>query len=143
VGLYYIQLKRFFDIFPREQLRVYLFDDYQRSPTAVIGNIFEFLEVDTGFISDTKTKYAATGLVRSRFLDGVLQQARRVEPIAQRLLRPSVRQRIVRLAVEIHNRNLAKPTLVLSTRKRLIERYRADILQLQDLLQRDLSEWLN
>jgi hypothetical protein len=49
------------------------------------------------------------------------------------------------MATRTRNRVLAteKPTLDAELRRKLVSIYRDDILQLQDLLQRDLSSWLD
>ena len=49
------------------------------------------------------------------------------------------------MAMRARNRVLAteKPTLDVDVRAKLVAIYRNDILQLQDLLRRDLSSWLD
>jgi hypothetical protein len=39
-------------------------------------------------------------------------------------------------------RALEKPPMPLHLRRRLVDQYRSDIMELQDLLNRDLSRWL-
>jgi hypothetical protein len=42
----------------------------------------------------------------------------------------------------LRGKNLERPTLSPETRQQLIESYREDILNLQELIQRDLKGWL-
>jgi len=42
----------------------------------------------------------------------------------------------------LKEKNTFKPKLELDVRRQLIEEYRDDILKLQELIQRDLSKWL-
>ena len=51
------------------------------------------------------------------------------------LFKPELRQKIRR-------NNLLKPQLEVETRRELSQIYRQDILQLQELINRDLSKWL-
>ena len=46
---YATNLARWYDVFPREQILVVLFDDIQQRPGEVMRKVFEFLEVDAAF----------------------------------------------------------------------------------------------
>lgn len=46
MGLYHEQLRRYYQRFPREQIRVYLYEDLKADPHGVLADIFEFLGVD-------------------------------------------------------------------------------------------------
>jgi hypothetical protein len=58
-----------------------------------------------------------------------------------RLVAPA---RVRAMAMRVRNRLLAaeKPTIDVDLRRKLVAIYRDDILQLQELLHRDLSSWL-
>ena len=57
MGRYADHLDRFRSAFPANQLRVYLYEDFQRDPAATIRDIFRFLEVDETFCCDHSTKH--------------------------------------------------------------------------------------
>jgi hypothetical protein len=63
--------------------------------------------------------------------------------VFKQLLSPftTSRQRFM-LGVRAKNLTVRKPVLPRELRKDLIERYRDDILKLQELIKRDLSKWL-
>jgi hypothetical protein len=44
--------------------------------------------------------------------------------------------------MDVRNRNLAKPGIPEDARKYLCDIYRRDVLDLQELIQRDLTTWL-
>jgi hypothetical protein len=46
---YHTNLKRYFDVFPREQIHVIMFDDFIADHNQVLAGISEFLAVDSGF----------------------------------------------------------------------------------------------
>lgn len=50
-GLYAQQLKRYFDVFPREQICVLIYEDIKKDPEQFMRNIYTFLKVDTLFVS--------------------------------------------------------------------------------------------
>jgi Sulfotransferase family len=142
VGLYYAQLKRYFDLFPREQIKVYLQEDLKSDPYGLLRDVFQFLEVDDTFIPDITIKYNVSGIPKNRSLHVFLQKLRSIRPYVEWFLSEGQRQRILRVASDIHNRNLTKPQHSPEVRRQLIERYRDDTLKLQHLIQRDLSAWL-
>jgi len=48
-GLYYEQVKRFFDTFGRERVHVIIFEEFTRQPAEHLRRLFSFLEVDPSF----------------------------------------------------------------------------------------------
>jgi sulfotransferase family protein len=44
VSFYYVQLKRYFDIFERGQIKVYLYEDLEADPLRLVRSVFQFLE---------------------------------------------------------------------------------------------------
>lgn len=141
-GLYYTQLERYFDLFPRSQIKIYLHEDLKSDPFGVLQDTFRFLGVDDTFTPDTTIKYNVSGIPKNRALHQVIKRLRQVRPVVERFLPEGQRQSILRIGSKIHNRNLTKPRLSPEVRRRLVEGYREDTLKLQDLLQRDLSAWL-
>jgi len=141
-GLYYAQLKRYFDNFPRDQIRVYLYDDLNGAPIDTLQDAFRFLGVDDSFVPDVSLKRNVSGYPKNRALDKLLRPG----PVthALKLYLPSeLRWRLSRIHDRLKTRNLIKPPPVQPrVRQQLIEVYREDILKLQELIRRDLSGWL-
>ena len=52
VGLYAQQLKRYFDIFPRDQIKIFLYDEFLENPGAVFQEMCRYLGVDDQFVPD-------------------------------------------------------------------------------------------
>ena len=51
-GLYALQLRRFFALFPRENFFVYIFEDFVREPRLILAELCQFLAVDQKFVFD-------------------------------------------------------------------------------------------
>ena len=49
-GFYYKQLKKYYDVFPKEQIKIILFEDMIKNPGEVTQEVFKFLGVDSSFI---------------------------------------------------------------------------------------------
>jgi hypothetical protein len=139
-GFYHGQLKRYFDRFERKQIRVYLSDDLHADPLAMIKGIFRFLQVDDSFTPDVSLRYNVTRIPRSKTFQQLLQRQHALKFLTRPLLPKQVRQHIF---TNLYERNLTEPPpLSPALRHQLLELYRPDILKLQELIQRDLSKWL-
>ncbi len=140
LGFYYTQLKRYFDIFNSEQIRVYLYDDLQNNPKRVIEDICTFLNVDNTFSPDMSFKPNISGVPKNKLLHGFLRNPN----VFKDLLKPFLSAKLRKgLRLNLQNSNLSKPKLKPEVKGQLLPIFREDILQLQDLIQRDLSPWLN
>lgn len=137
-GFYYDRMKRYFDTFPREQIRTYLFDDFKKDPTGVVQDLYGFVGVDPEFAPDTAVRHNPANVPRSAVLNRVfyhpraIRSAKAILPDRLQTAAKRLRQRTQRPA----------PTFPPDLRARLLELYRDDILKLEALLERDLSVWL-
>ncbi|MUL39031.1 sulfotransferase family protein [Gloeocapsopsis dulcis] len=142
MGFYYHQVKRYFDLFPQEQIKVYLHDDFIANPLQVLQDAFRFLGIDHTFTPNTSTKHNVSGIPKNKALHKFLRiEKHPIKTILKPLIPKNLRRNVM---LKLHNNNLEKaPPLSPDIRKQLVELYREDILQLQDLLQKDLSRWLS
>jgi hypothetical protein len=138
-GFYYKRLKRYFDLFPKDQIKVYIFEEFRKDPTSVVLDLFDVVGVDRSFVPDTSTQYNPAGVPRNRLLNRFFYHPMLIRT-AKRLLPESLQM----VAKQIRQQNLKKPPkMSAELRARLLDLYRTDILQLETLLDRDLSIWFN
>jgi hypothetical protein len=142
MGRYHVQLTPYFSVFPREQIKIYLYEDMLTDMPGMLREIFQFLGVKSDFVPVMDVRYSASGLPKSKELDWVLRKLRMARPAAEKLLSRRQLSYVLRVVSKVHYKNLYKPKLDPETREWMIERYREDTLRLQDLIQRDLSAWL-
>lgn len=134
LGFYYEQLKYYYSLFDREQIHVCLNEDLQKQPTETLQQIFRFLGIDASFVPDTSVRAGASGIPKNKIIYRFLKK-KSVKSVLKPLIPQGLGQRF-------ENTMLNKPKLSLEMRQELIEVYRDDILNLQKLLQKDLSAWL-
>jgi hypothetical protein len=138
-GFYHAQLKRYFNMFDRDQIKVYLYEEWKADNSSILRNIFRFLHVDETFKPDISINYNASLIPRVKFIYKIIENASRPTSVLKKIL-PS---RLCHKTIDtIMRKNLVKPELSSDIRKNLIHVYREDILKLQDLIERDLSAWL-
>ncbi len=140
-GYYFEQIVRYLEHFVRSQLHFCLYDDLRDDPTRMLRDIFTFLGVDAGFQPDVSVRHNRAGIPSSRLLYRMVMTPNAVKSIAKPLL-PERLRGAIRSAVTESPATLRRPPLPADIRRRLIADYSADIEQLQDLIQRDLSGWL-
>jgi hypothetical protein len=140
MGFYYEQLSRYYELFEREQVRVYLYEDLKEDPVGMMQSIFRFLEVDDAFVPDISRRLNVSAIPRSRALQTFVEKPNPLKSALKPLLPEGLRRRIRQ---NLRHRNLTiPPPMPVDVRKELTEAYREDVLKLQDLLGSDLSGWL-
>lgn len=139
VGFYYNQLKQYFNRFDTSQIKVYLYEDLKNTPVDVIRDIFKFIDVDDKFIPDMSLKYNVTGIPNNKVLHHFLSKPNLVKSALKQVIPVNL---IQHLTVNVSNHNLTKPSLNPEIKKQLIQKYRDDVLKVQELIKCDLSIWL-
>jgi hypothetical protein len=139
-GFYYQQLKRYFDTFDAGQIRIYLYEQFTANPEAIFRDICQYLEIDDSFLPDMSIKYHLSATFpKNKVLHDFLQGDNPIKAILKPLIPDRIRHQIKN---HIEKKNVYKPQVSRKLRKELIRVYRDDILKLQDLIQIDLSQWL-
>ncbi|HET7008631.1 MAG TPA: sulfotransferase [Candidatus Binatia bacterium] len=138
-GFYYKRMKRYFDIFPRHQIKIYIFEEFRKDPAKVVVDLFEFLGVGTNFVPDTSTRHNPAGVPKFRLLNRLF-----FDPTLIRIAKSVLPESLQQMAKRVQQQNLKTPPKPpADLRANLLDLYREDILKLEALLDRDLSIWLN
>jgi Sulfotransferase family len=137
IGLYHNQVKRYIELFPRDRIRIYWYEEAWRQPARLLADLFEFLGVDAAFRPDTSRKSLQRRAPRVAAVSYFLNKFDLWSPLKQLVperLRPGLRG----LAYRRGDSLVMDP----SDRRYLIEYYAEDVRKLSSLLERDLSAWL-
>jgi hypothetical protein len=141
-GVYYPGVKAHMDNF--RDVKICLYDDLKKDSVSLTRSVYDFLEVDASFEPDTRTIYNASGAPKLKTINKFF-----IEPTLLRGALRTVGKLIlkeegwIRLRDTMRPKVLAKMEMKPETRRYLAGLFREDILKLQDLIQRDLSPWLN
>jgi Sulfotransferase family len=142
IGFYGKQLKNYFDHFPREQIRVCLYDELMSDPLRTIQDCCRFLSVDDTFVPNMSHKPNVSGIPHRTTLHSLLFKSGRVKSLAKRFVPTRLQAQVRRIVVGLVNAKLDRPPLPSSIRSELGALYREDIIELQALIHCDLSGWL-
>jgi hypothetical protein len=137
-GKYYEQLSRYMSIFPSENIRIYLFDELQKNPKWLMTSLAEFIGLPS-FEFDVNMKFNVSGKFRFFWIYKTFRGSKAAH-LFQRVFPPIIYQRI-RYYIEgmVFKRDNG---MSVESRKRLNSYYYREIIALQELLGRDLSDWL-
>jgi hypothetical protein len=138
-SFYYNALNQYLKSFDSEQIKIYIYDDFAEDSSAIVKDIFDFLDVDHSFQPDM-SKANVSGIPKNELLNQLFARDNLFKSIVKPLLPGFIRQRI---AHKVRESNLAaKPNIPFEAEQYLRRLFHDDILNLQDLIQRDLSKWL-
>ena len=140
-SLYGRHLKVWFQTFPREQIKVVLFDDIKADPKAVMRDVYSYLGVDPGFEPDTSVVHNQSGEIANPLLRVFWNRTGRLRSLLIPLMPLKWRGRLFPFIARNQNVRRPKETLDPALKAELTEELRDDILTLQDLIGRDLAHW--
>ena len=136
-GYYYPKLKKYYDTFNREQIKVILFDDLVEDTTRTVQDIFSFLGVSESFSPNVSTIYNRGGVPKFKLIHKISNNEK-----LKRVIRTYFPFEIVSTLKNIKDKNLKKsPQLTRDQRIESIKLVKEDILKVEKLIQRDLSAW--
>jgi hypothetical protein len=139
IGLYYEQIKRIFQYFPKEQVRIYLYDDYKTDKKSVMRDMYSFLEVDDTFFPASDKIVNEAGLPRYKYLNYFIAQTGFLRKWARSILGEKGKK----LASKMMYSNENIPKISEEERSYLSAYYKEDVEKLSNLLNRDLKDWLS
>ncbi len=142
-GFYYKQIKRFYNTFDRNQIKILLFENFKQNPLKSIQEIFDFLEVDNTFVPDLSIKFNQGGVPKNKGIYDFILNSKSSMILQTNIKRfiPTAARR--KLATTLYSSLLSKPkALNPETRETLKAIYKEDILKLEKLIHQEVKQWL-
>lgn len=138
-GFYARQLKNYMQFFKRSQVKVFLYEDLQQVDS-LLRETCAFIGVDPAFQFNTNARFNISGKIRFPWMYKSLKNARALK----NLLRKNLSPRIWGAFKNTYDKVIMSGNEPIGheIKNHLIEVYREDILNLQNLIGRDLSTWL-
>ena len=138
LGLYAAQVARFYAHFKKHQIKIILFEDVIDPAQRVLDDLWAFLEIVPVELSTQNFRKNVAGVPRFPRLNRIIRNStiiRRAHQIA-----PANLKRLGELLVLSRS---SMPQLSRQDRLALLEMYKPDIEELESLIKRKLSRWLN
>jgi len=141
-GFYAEQLQRYDQYFPKQQIKIFFYEEWQNNPQGVIKSILKFLEVDDSIHLDMSKRFNENGKPKSLWLHYLLTKN---NPL-KKILKPFLPKRFRRnMMASITKNNLEKshaPKMLATTRSMLQARFHDDIKALEKRTGQNLNHWL-
>lgn len=130
---YFEKLKTYFELFPRERIKIIVYEEWVNDTRSALKNLYQFLGVDDTYELNSQIVYRPATVLWPKVRRGSrLRQLKRFIPARILALLNNYKARNVRPVEELI------PTDV---RQVMNEWYSQDIERLEELLGRDLSVW--
>ncbi len=141
-GMYGKALARYFALFDPEQIFVILHEALVKDSDHVYGDLLSFIGADPTFKIEN-TKNWSTGRSKMRWLRNINRARVWPKPVTTFVKERLPYHQVMKVRFYLDRVNTVRPpSMEAKVRNELTTFYREDILQLQDLLGRDLSHWL-
>ncbi|MBK6731225.1 MAG: sulfotransferase domain-containing protein [Bacteroidetes bacterium] len=142
-GFYYKQVNAYLNNF--DHVKIMFFDDLEQQPNRFIKQVLEFLEIESESLQKEIQQRNQSGEMKVKWFKRLLSN--RSNPVLNGIRKMMSKDAKKKLRMQAKNlllkHNLKKVDMEAETRKQLVELYRQDIMQLEKLIQTDLSQWLN
>ena len=135
-SFYYDGIKAFKENF--DKVKIILNDDLSKHPKKTVIEIFEFLNVDTSFIPNTKDRYSISGRPKGFLYALISNRVWMTTLIRNGAINIIPRKYLERIAKKMFK----KEELNQEIENKLINLFKEDIIKTQNLIDKDLSHWL-
>jgi hypothetical protein len=139
-GLYGQNLERWFRLFGQSSVRVFLYEDLDRDPVALLNDVVQFLGVDESHTFDTSVRRSTAFVPEPNLAVRITRSEGSLKRLGRVMVPDRMRNRLYKRI--IYRRQIVAPPLLRETRDRLTDFFRSDVRRLQELIDRDLSSWL-
>jgi len=146
---YAMQVQRYLDLFSRENIHIFLYDDLRRNAKAFLRQLEQTLDIDEFYPANIEESTYVTGEVRYRSLNRILSKTRYLvhKYKLTYLLDMGGKIGLTNKLELLRQQNKIEPQQTYTqkmdevTRKFLQEYFLPDVIRLEQILGRDLSMW--
>ena len=140
VARYSSGVRRYFDRFGRDQVKVLWFDELRDSPSELVRGVYEFLGVSTDFIPVMQIKNEVGVYKNDRLRRLLITPSDGIRRVA-RVVPQSWRLVIGRSIRRLNTAYGHKPAIAQNVKDYIVDAVRDDVVALEALVKQDLSTW--
>jgi len=137
VGEYATQLKRYFDIFDKENILLVDYEDFKSDVTGTVNLVYSFLNVSTEFSADVNKKHNTFTMPRNKLIRFVYSFV-----VIRNMLSFIFSKNIVKAVRFVLFRKNKKPKLLEETSNQLKHYFSNDVRLLESIIGKDYSKWI-
>ena len=141
-GMYAAQIRTYYKYFHEKQFLFLFFEDLIQDEQVVLQQVLRFLGVKTDVPISCGNVHNPSGIPRLRFVHEFVRKPLWIKSQLARLLPRTARYRITSKIVELNKKKQSYEPMEKNLELRLRAIFSDDILDLQEITNRDLSSWL-
>jgi hypothetical protein len=136
---YYDQLKRYYEFFPKENIKIFLYKDFQENPHIVYSEICDFIGVSTGFKPDYSALFNQGGVPKLLWLHKLMNKPNVIKTLFNFII--PYRFRVI--LKDKLQRRILKPSSKLSAEDKIkyYKLFQEDVKKLEELINIKLDRW--
>lgn len=145
LGQFGSQVRRLLSVFPRDQVKLILYDDFASSPGQVYAEVLEFL----GLPKDDRTEFSRVNENKRAKITWLRNFVRKPPPALRNAYRGLKRTRggtylaaLKEKVLELNTARERRPPLPQGFRQELAGTFREEVVALSAIMGRDLSHWV-
>lgn len=151
-GKYAKHLRKYFEIFPRKNIRILIYEEFVANPDREIRNLYEFLGVNPSFCPSNMHEtidYRARRKFYSLYLQGIINKLfalYRVSPYKKYLYYSGIGpllKSLKKLNERVESRKFKRSSLDSETKKTLKKIYEGETLAIEKITGKKLPSWRN
>ncbi|HBQ99866.1 MULTISPECIES: sulfotransferase [unclassified Roseofilum] len=140
VGMYSEQIKRYLDYFPPEQLKIIVYDDFRQDPLGTMKEVYQYLGVDDTFVPNVEGRKNQGYWPKNKLVHQFLYTSNPLKSFLEKWLPRSLYQKLIKNLKQWNSAPI--PPLSMELRQSLNEVFRSDIINLKEILHREIA-WLD
>ena len=138
-GFYFHQLRQYYDLFPSDNIKIYLFEEFANNPREVLADLLDHIGLNGDFVFNVDNKFNPSGKPKLSSLAKFIRNDNFFKKGFQNTI-PDRWFQFLRVKYQAWMYKKAEP-LSIDLRRSILSLYSFDILNLEGLIKRDLSHW--
>lgn len=144
------QVKRYFEIFGKDHVKVIIFDDFKTDTANVYRDVLDYLDIDSSFQTsfdvinpnkEVRVEWLQNLILSTGFSLMLLKDRLTYFATTNRLIPYSFRTETVKGVINVYTKYEKRSPLTEAVREEISLEFKEEIDRLSELLQRDLSHW--
>jgi hypothetical protein len=138
------QVKRYLDVFGRQNVHVIIFEEFKNRTDKIYRNVLRFLAVDDNYAPDFDVKNVS----KSAYISGINRFLFSKDPtplmskIIKKISSQNIRQKIRKMIIRLNTYPYQRKPLDASLQKKLLMEFEPEIRSLSEVIERDLAAWM-
>ncbi|MDG2263519.1 MAG: sulfotransferase domain-containing protein, partial [Flavobacteriales bacterium] len=137
VGEYANQLKRYLNVFNRENILLIDYEDFKKDVAAVVNKTYLFLGVNDDFQPNLNKKHNTYSMPKNRIIRYIYSFV-----LLRNLLTSIFSKEMIKSTRNFLFKSDKKPIMQVETRLFLKKHFEKDVYELSELLNKDYTKWI-